>query len=146
MAERFGKDPNVIGWQIDNEYTDESFDPDTRGQFQAWLQGRFKTLDALNDAWTTRYWSQTYSAWDQVPLNDKPGNPGLLLEHRHFVTDTWRSFPEGSARCDSRPRRAAPVHHHQRRRPGLERTTGITIASPMISTSFPGTRMSAKVT
>jgi beta-galactosidase len=92
LAERFGHDPNVIGWQIDNEYTDESFDGDTRKQFQNWLQQRYKTLDALNTAWTTAYWSQTYSAWDQIPLNDKPGNPGLLLDHRRFVTDTWRSF------------------------------------------------------
>ena len=92
LAERFGHDPNVIGWQIDNEYTDESFDADTRRQFQDWLQHRYGRLDALNDAWTTAYWSQTYSAWEQVPLNDKPGNPGLLLEQRRFVTDTWRDY------------------------------------------------------
>lgn len=107
LAERFGNDPNVIGWQIDNEYTDESFDAQARAQFQSWLQRRFKTLDALNDAWTTRYWSQTYSAWDQVPLNDKPGNPGLLLEHRHFVTDTWRSFQKDQVdaiRAHAQPR------------------------------------------
>jgi beta-galactosidase len=92
LAERFGHDPDVIGWQIDNEYTDESFDSDTRRQFQDWLQHRYNSLDALNDAWTTAYWSQTYSAWSQIPLNDKPGNPGLLLDHRRFVTDTWRSY------------------------------------------------------
>ena len=92
LAARFGHDPNVIGWQIDNEYTDESFDPDTRRQFQNWLQQRYGSLGALNSAWTTAYWSQTYSAWSQIPLNDKPGNPGLLLDHRRFVTDTWRSY------------------------------------------------------
>jgi beta-galactosidase len=92
LAQRFGRDPNVIGWQIDNEYTDESFDNDTRRQFQDWLQHRYNSLDALNSAWTTAYWSQTYSAWSQIPLNDKPGNPGLLLDHRRFVTATWRSY------------------------------------------------------
>jgi beta-galactosidase len=92
LAARFGHDPNVIGWQIDNEYTDESFDADTRRQFQYWLQHRYGNLPALNSAWTTAYWSQTYSAWDQIPLNDKPGNPGLRLDHRRFVTDTWRSY------------------------------------------------------
>ena len=92
LAERFGHDPNVIGWQIDNEYTDESFDPYTRRQFQDWLQHRYNNLAALNDAWTTAYWSQTYSDWSQIPLNDKPGNPGLLLDHKRFVTDTWRSY------------------------------------------------------
>ena len=92
LAQRFGHDPDVIGWQIDNEYTDESYDAATRAQFQRWLQHRFGTLDALNRAWTTAYWSQTYSAWSQIPLNALPGNPGLLLAHRHFVTHTWRSY------------------------------------------------------
>jgi beta-galactosidase len=92
LAARFGRHPNVIGWQIGNEYTDESFDPATRGQFQAWLKAKYQTLEALNAAWATTYWSQSYSAWEQIPLNDKPGNPGLMLDHRHFVTDTWIDF------------------------------------------------------
>jgi len=31
LAERFGHDPDVIGWQIDNEYTNESFGPRRAG-------------------------------------------------------------------------------------------------------------------
>ena len=92
LAARFGHDPNVIGWQIDNEYTDESFDAGTHRQFQDWLQHRYVSLEALNKAWTATYWSQTYGTWSQVPLNDKPGNPGLLLDHKRFVTDTWRGY------------------------------------------------------
>ncbi len=92
LAQRFGRDPDVIGWQIDNEYTDESYDAATRVQFQRWLQQRFGTLAALNRAWTTAYWSQTYTAWSQIPLNALPGNPGLMLAHRHFVTQTWRGY------------------------------------------------------
>jgi beta-galactosidase len=92
LAQRFGHDPNVIGWQIGNELTDESFDPETRLQFQHWLQHRYGTLDALNRAWTTTYWSQTYDRWSEIPLPAGGGNPGLLLEHKHFVSDTWRDF------------------------------------------------------
>lgn len=92
LAKRFGHNPDVIGWQIGNEYTDESYDPGTRRQFQQWLRHRFGTLAALNRAWTTAYWSQTYSAWNQIPLNARPGNPGLLLAHRRFVTATWLGF------------------------------------------------------
>jgi beta-galactosidase len=92
LARRFGQDPDVIGWQIDNEYTDESYDAATRAQFQQWLRHRFGTLAALNAAWTTAYWSQTYSAWSQIPLDAQPGNPGLMLAHRHFVTRTWRDY------------------------------------------------------
>jgi len=92
MARRFGHNPNIIGWQIGNEYTDESFDPATRAQFQHFLETRYKTLDNLNRQWSTAYWSQTYTAWEQIPLVNTNGNPGLLLEHKHFVTATWRSL------------------------------------------------------
>jgi beta-galactosidase len=92
LARRFGHDPNVIGWQIGNEYTDESFDSGTRRQFDEWLRQKYKTLAALNSAWTTSYWSQTYDRWDEIPLPTAGGNPGLLLDHKRFVSDTWRSF------------------------------------------------------
>ena len=62
MAKRFGHNPNVIGWQIDNEYATYSYDDDTRGQFQQWLKAKYGTLDNLNARWTTAYWSQTYFA------------------------------------------------------------------------------------
>ncbi len=99
LAERFGHNPDVIGWQIDNEYTNESYDAGTRRQFQLWLKRRFGTLAALNRAWTTAYWSQTYTAWNQIPLNALPGNPGLMLAHRQFVTATWLSFQRNQLRA-----------------------------------------------
>lgn len=92
LARRLGHNPNVIGWQIGNEYSDESFDPATRALFQQFLREKYKTLDNLNRQWATAYWSQTYSAWSQIPMENSGGNPGLLLEHKHFVTATWRSF------------------------------------------------------
>jgi len=92
MARRFGHNPYVMGWQIDNEYSDVSFDPDTRSQFQQWLKARYGTLDNLNARWTTAYWSQTYSDWSQIPIDSTYGNPGLLLSWMRFVSDTWRSY------------------------------------------------------
>ena len=63
MAKRYGHDPAVVGWQFDNEYGygQMSYDEGTHGQFQAWLRGRYRTIEALNDHWTTAYWSQTYN-------------------------------------------------------------------------------------
>jgi beta-galactosidase len=92
LAKRFGENPDVIGWQIGNEYTDESFDPATKRMFQQFLKDKYKTLDKLNREWATAYWSQTYSDWSQIPMQNTGENPGLLLEHKHFVTATWRSF------------------------------------------------------
>jgi beta-galactosidase len=92
LARRFGHNPNVIGWQIGNEYSDESFDPATHALFQQFLQDKYKTLDNLNHQWATAYWSQTYTAWSQIPMKNSNENPGLLLDHKHFVTANWRSF------------------------------------------------------
>jgi beta-galactosidase len=92
LAKRFGHDPNVIGWQIDNEYANESYGPADKTQFDAWLQARYGTLDNLNTRWTTAYWSQTYTNWSQIPIETTYGNPGLLLSWKRFVSDTWRSY------------------------------------------------------
>jgi len=92
LARRFGHDPNVLGWQIGNEYTDESFDPATQKQFQQFLQAKFKTLESLNQHDGSAYWAQPITAWSQIPLPTSGGSPGLRLDYKHFVTATWRSF------------------------------------------------------
>jgi beta-galactosidase len=107
LAKRFGHDPNVIGWQIDNEYASESYGPADKAQFQAWLKARYGTLDNLNDRWTTAYWSETYTDWSQVPIETTYGNPGLLLSWKRFVSDTWRSYQKNqldAIRANAEPR------------------------------------------
>lgn len=92
MAEALKDEPNVIGWQIGNEPTDESYDPEARAAWVAWLKQRYGTLDKLNAAWTTAYWSQTYTDWEQVPFNNDKANPGWMLELKRFITSQWRAF------------------------------------------------------
>lgn len=92
MAERFGANPHVIGWQLDNEYNRVCYCTRCRRLFQRYLAEKFGSLDALNRHWSTRYWSQTYSAWEQIPIPIGPHNPGLMLERKHFVTESYRQF------------------------------------------------------
>ncbi len=92
MATRFGHNPWVIGWQIDNEYAALSYDDATKADFQDWLKAHYGTLDNLNARWTTSYWSETYSNWNQIPIQTTYGNPGLLLSWKRFVSDTWRKY------------------------------------------------------
>jgi beta-galactosidase len=50
MADRFGHNPNVIGWQIDNEYASESYGSKDRQRFQEWLKSRYGCAErALDD-------------------------------------------------------------------------------------------------
>jgi beta-galactosidase len=99
VADHFGANPNVIGWQIDNEFgchnTVRCLCDFCRAEFQAWCERRYGTLDTLNAAWGTQFWSATYSAWAQIPA---PGptaaqhNPGLLLDYRRFSSEAWVNY------------------------------------------------------
>ena len=92
MAAEFGAHPHVIGWQIDNEFNRYCFCEHCQELFRQFLARRYGTLQALNERWSTAYWSQTYSDWAQIPLPVGPHNPGLMLEHRHFITESYRRF------------------------------------------------------
>lgn len=92
MAERFGSNPNVIGWQLDNEFHRVCHCDRCQRLFQSFLQDRYGSLDALNERWSTSYWSQTYFAWEQIPIPIGQHNPGLMLEFKHFITDCYRKF------------------------------------------------------
>ena len=92
MAEHFGSNPNVIGWQIDNEFSRVCYCPRCQNQFQAYLRSKYVTLEDLNQRWSTAYWSQTYSDWSQIPIPIGGHNPGLMLNFKRFVTSSYRKF------------------------------------------------------
>jgi beta-galactosidase len=94
MARHFGDNPHVIGWQLDNEYNRICYCDRCRHLFQRYLADTFGSLDALNHHWSTRYWSQTYSAWEQIPIPIAPHNPGLMLAFKRFVTASYRKFQQ----------------------------------------------------
>jgi len=94
MADRYGHNSRVVGWQLDNEYASPSFDPEAKAQFHAWLKAKYGTIENLNNRWTTAYWSQTYDNFDEIPVREKDENPALLLEWKRFVSDTWKSYSE----------------------------------------------------
>ena len=92
LARRFGGDARVIGWQIDNEFGGYCYCPRCRSRFQEWLRSRYTSLEQLNDAWGTAFWSQTYANWEQIPVPQREPldpNPSLALEYRRFMSDSY---------------------------------------------------------
>lgn len=93
MAERFGLREDVVGWQIDNEYSRVCYCPACRANFRSFLQSRFGDLEMLNQRWAAAYWSETYQSWDQIdPPAHTVSNPGLVLAWREFITESYRVF------------------------------------------------------
>ena len=97
MAGHYAEHPSVVGWQIDNEFGDPCYCPVCRGAFQGWLRERYGTLDALNSAWGTIFWSHVYTDWSQVPVPLATGgtpNPGLALDFSRFASDSYVRYQQ----------------------------------------------------
>jgi beta-galactosidase len=98
LARHYRDHPMVIGWQIDNElncHLDVSFAESDHAAFRIWCHERYQTLEALNQAWGTAFWSQTYTDWDQVWLPRRTvtyQNPSLLLDFYRFTSDMTIRF------------------------------------------------------
>lgn len=94
MAKRYGDNPDVVGWQLGNEFAAPDFGPTAQAQFHAWLKKKYGAIDNLNQKWAAAYWSQTYSSFDHIPVRADRENPALLLDWKHFVSDTWKSYAQ----------------------------------------------------
>lgn len=98
MAEHYAANPQVIGWQIDNELGDRCYSGGTRARFHQWLQARYGTLNALNECWGTRFWSHVYTDWSQIPVPSKrvhgQHNPSLHLDYYRFMSDMYVEFQQ----------------------------------------------------
>ena len=106
MAEAMGRhwagSKQVVGWQIDNELGGMGgeapcYCPRCVRAWREWLRRRYGTLDAMNAAWGTNFWSQEYTAWGQVvaPVNPVTcHNPGLHLDWRRFSSEGMAAFQQ----------------------------------------------------
>jgi beta-galactosidase len=95
LAERYADHPAVIGWHVSNEYGGECHCEHCQDAFREWLKKKYQTLDALNDAWWTTFWSHTYSSWSQVESPAPHGETmvhGQNLDWKRFVTDQTLDF------------------------------------------------------
>lgn len=92
LAERFADHPNVIGWQICNEYCWKSYDEHTKARFHDWLKQRYGSLDELNRRWTTMAWNQVYTDWSHIPFPIGWPNPCLDIEFYRFASLMFREF------------------------------------------------------
>lgn len=109
MAQHYGKNPNIIAWQIDNEFgchnSVRCYCEHCRKRFSGWLEKRYKNIDELNKRYGTVFWSQEYSSFEDVILpgytsceNDYGSgwahNPSLDMDFYRFSSDAWIEYQQ----------------------------------------------------
>jgi beta-galactosidase len=99
IAEHYGRHPSIIGWQIDNEIncgTDEFYSESDTIMFREFLKSRYGSLEALNEAWGTVFWNQTYTNWAEVFVPrttiGNATNPHHVLDYIRFVSHSAREY------------------------------------------------------
>ena len=99
VAERYGTHPAVQAWQTDNEYgchdTALSYCQSAGIRFRQWLADRYESIDRLNEAWGTVFWSMEFTDFSQVDLPNltvTEASPSHLLDFRRFSTSEIAAF------------------------------------------------------
>ena len=93
LADRYAKHPALAMWHVGNEYgchVPACYCDVSAAAFRAWLQERYGSVEHLNRAWGTDFWSQRYSDWDElIPPRRTPTwpNPGQQLDFMRFSSD-----------------------------------------------------------
>jgi beta-galactosidase len=93
LAERYAHHPALIAWHVGNEYGNEvprDYGADSADAFRRWLRARYETVDRLNAAWGTAFWSQQYGSFDEIqPARATPTfpNPSQALDYERFGSD-----------------------------------------------------------
>lgn len=95
IAKRYAKHPAVVMWHVNNEYGCHApycYCDNSRSAFVDWLKKKYDSIEDLNHAWGTDFWSQRYYKWKEivVPKRTPDGthpNPGQQLDFKRFSSD-----------------------------------------------------------
>ncbi|MFJ7496388.1 beta-galactosidase [Streptomyces sp. NPDC097727] len=96
LAKRYAGHPALVAWHVNNElgcHNVYDYSDDAAHAFRTWLLRRYTTLEALNHAWGTAFWSQRYSDWDQIlppRLAASHPNPTQQLDFKRFSSDALK--------------------------------------------------------
>jgi beta-galactosidase len=98
IASRYADHPALAAWHVNNElgcHHVHDYSDDAADAFRAWLRARYRTIEALNDAWATAFWSQRYGSFEEIlppRLAATYPNPGQQLDFKRFSSDALKDY------------------------------------------------------
>ncbi len=90
LAERYRDHPALVAWHVANEYGTHCYCDLCADAFREWLKTRYGSLDAVNAAWNTAFWSHGLTAWEEIETPTTHGernNMPMLLDYDRFQND-----------------------------------------------------------
>ncbi|MET3565940.1 beta-galactosidase [Leifsonia sp. 563] len=93
IVERYADHPALSLWHVNNEYgchVSHCYCDASAAAFRVWLEKKYGTIEALNGAWGTAFWSQHYAGFDEIlPPRAAPTfkNPTQVLDFDRFSSD-----------------------------------------------------------
>lgn len=101
LAQRYGQNPHVMGWQLDNEpKVSSDFNTEAQERFRVWVKKKYQTIEAVNKAWGTSFWGQVYSDFSQIEIPQASQlfmNNHQVLDHKRFTAEETASFLDEQA-------------------------------------------------
>ncbi len=91
LAQRYGQHPSLAMWHVSNEYGGACHCPLCYQGFREWLQRKYGSLEKLNHAWWTGFWSHTFTDWEEITTIDESID-GMVIDWQRFVTDVTVDF------------------------------------------------------
>jgi len=92
VIRHFALNPNVVAWQVDNEVgsNNDCFCDRCLSTFHEYLENKYGTAEALNEAWGSHFWSYRINDFREVPLPREQPQP--VLEYRRFMSQVNNEF------------------------------------------------------
>ena len=99
LSKHYGNNPNVWGWQIDNELSHYGktmcYNPECQTKFQQWLKNKYGTIDNLNRDWGCAFWSQNYQDFNQIRIPNQEEQVAQMNPHAVLDSQRWYADEAG---------------------------------------------------
>ncbi len=97
LAEHYGSDSRIMGWQLDNEPAVQfDYNPAAEKEFRKFLREKYNNnIQALNKAWGTAFWSEVYTSFEEItPPKTRQMfmNHHQILDYRRFAAKETNDF------------------------------------------------------
>lgn len=99
LGEHYGKNPNIIAWQLHNEYNcppvNECVCDNCKRAWQTWLREKYGDVEVMDEKWNAGVWSTRYNSFEDVlPPRPTPNghSASMTTNYTRFTFDSVAKY------------------------------------------------------